>query len=277
MTRIGERVQEAAGQFHINASRWSSASKKVLVVLAILLPILLAGASLRGRPSYALSTFGDLSQFFLLATATLFFLWKSVSTRATPRAFWLLIALGFGLWSVNMSLWVYYEVWLHQPGEFLLFIKFVPMLAALALAPNNENPDRSRLLGLFDLTSLLVCWTYVYLFWAMAYLLAGNDLASYNSHSDIVDAMGNQVFLIVLAVVALRSQGRWRGFYLNFLGAVATYDFASILINHAIGARAQPKRDGAATVRDGGGCLRVRASCDGTARALSRTAPTSVT
>ena len=236
-------MQEAAGQFHINGSRGSSASKKALVVLAILLPILLAGASLRGRPSYALSTFGDLSQFFLLATATLFFLWKGVCTRATPRAFWLLIALGFGLWSVNMSLWVYYEVWLNQPvpsipiGEFLLFIKFVPMLAALALSPNNDNPDRSRLLGLFDLTSLLVCWTYVYLFWAMAYLLAGNDLASYNSHSDIVDAMGNQVFLIVLAVVALRSQGRWRGFYLNFLGAVATYDFASILINRAIGSK----------------------------------------
>ena len=241
LARIGERVREATGQFHINASRWSSASKKALVVLAILLPILLASASLRGRPSYALSTFGDLSQFFLLATATLFFLWRGVRTRATPRAFWLLIALGFGLWSVNMSLWVYYEVWLNQPvpsiptGEFLLFIKFVPMLAALALAPNDDNPDRSRLLGLFDLTSLLVCWTYVYLFWAMAYLLAGNDLASYNSHSDVVDAMGNQVFLFVLAVVAIRSQGRWRGFYLNFLGAVATYDFASILINRAIG------------------------------------------
>ena len=241
LARIGERVREATGQFHINASRWSSASKKALVVLAILLPILLASASLRGRPSYALSTFGDLSQFFLLATATLFFLWRGVRTRATPRAFWLLIALGFGLWSVNMSLWVYYEVWLNQPvpsiptGEFLLFIKFVPMLAALALAPNDDNPDRSRLLGLFDLTSLLVCWTYVYLFWAMAYLLAGNDLASYNSHSDVVDAMGNQVFLFVLAVVAFRSQGQWRGFYLNFLGAVATYDFASILINRAIG------------------------------------------
>ena len=137
------------------------------------------------------------------------------------------------MWSVNMFLWVYYEVWLNTPvpsvpiGEFLLFIKLVPMLAALALEPNNDNPDHPRLLGLFDLTSLLVFWTYVYLFWAMAYLLVGNDLARYNSNSDTIDVVGNQVFLLILAVVAYRSQGRWRGFYLHFLGATATYGFAS--------------------------------------------------
>jgi len=241
LARIGERVQEAAEQPHINASRWSSASKRSLVALAILLPVLLAGASLRGRPSYALTSFGDLTQLFLLTTASLFFAWKGISTRGTPRAFWLLMALGFGMWSVNMFLWVYYEVWLNQPvpsvpiGEFLLFIKLVPMLAALALEPSDESSDRPRLLGLFDLTSLLVYWTYVYLFGAMAYLLAGNDLATYNSQSDIVDAVGNQVFLIVLAVVAYRSRGRWRGFYFQFLGAMALYDIASFLINRAIG------------------------------------------
>jgi signal transduction histidine kinase len=240
LSRIGERVQEAAGQPHINVSRWSSAGKRVLVVLAILLPVLLAGASLRGHSSYALTAFGDLSQFFLILTATFFFTWKGISAHGTPRAFWLLLALGFGMWSVNMFLWVYYEVWLNQPvpsvptGEFLLFIKLVPMLAALALEPSDESSDRPRLLGLFDLTSLLVYWTYVYLFGAMAYLLAGNDLASYNSQSDIVDAVGNQVFLLVLAVVAYRSRGRWRRFYLQFLGAMALYDIASFLINRAI-------------------------------------------
>jgi signal transduction histidine kinase len=233
-------VQEAAGQPHINVSRWSSAGKRALVVLAILLPVLLAGASLRGHSSYALTAFGDLSQFSLILTATFFFTWKGISAHGTPRAFWLLLALGFGMWSVNMFLWVYYEVWLNQPvpsvptGEFLLFIKLVPMLAALALEPSDESSDRPRLLGLFDLTSLLVYWTYVYLFGAMAYLLAGNDLASYNSQSDIVDAVGNQVFLLVLAVVAYRSRGRWRRFYLQFLGAMALYDVASFLINRAI-------------------------------------------
>jgi len=69
----------------------------------------------------------------------------------------------------------------------------------------------------------------------MAYLLAGNDLAQYNRNSDIVDTVGNQVFLLVLAVVAFRSQGRWRGFYLHFLGAMSMYDFSSFLINRAIG------------------------------------------
>ena len=107
LTRIGERVQEAVEQLQSNSNRWSSSSKKALVVLAFLLPVLLAGASLRGRPSYALTAFGDLSQLFLLVTATLFFARKGISTRGTPRAFWLLMALGFGMWSVNMYLWVY--------------------------------------------------------------------------------------------------------------------------------------------------------------------------
>ncbi|MGB2670612.1 MAG: HAMP domain-containing sensor histidine kinase [Candidatus Acidiferrum sp.] len=210
------------------------------MALALLLPVLLASASLLSHASYTLAAFGDLSQFFLLATATLLFAWNGVSSRGTARAFWLLLALGFGMWSVNMSLWVYYEVWLNQPvpsipvGEFLLFLKLVPMLAALALGPNIDKRDRPRLLGLFDLTSLLVYWTYAYLFWAMAYMLAGNDLASYNRQSDIMDAVGNQIFLLVLAVVAFRSRGRWRTFFFHFLGATAIYSLASILINHAI-------------------------------------------
>jgi signal transduction histidine kinase len=235
-------VQEGAGKLHSNANRWSSSGKKFHVAIPVLLLVLLAGVSLLSRPGYALTAFGDLTEFFLLAAATAFFARKGVSSRGTPRAFWLLIALGFGMWSVNMFLWVYYEVWLNQPvpsipiGEFLLFIKLVPMLAALALEPSNDSPDRPRLLGFLDLTSLLVCWTYVYLFWAMAYLLTGNDLARYNSNSDIVDEVGNQLFLAILAVVAFRSRGRWRGFYLHFLGASAVYSLASILINRALSA-----------------------------------------
>jgi hypothetical protein len=69
----GESVQEVTSQPNISSSGWSSFSKKALVVLAVLLPVLLAAASLRGRSSYALTAFGDLAQLFLLATASLFF------------------------------------------------------------------------------------------------------------------------------------------------------------------------------------------------------------
>ncbi|MGC1418140.1 MAG: ATP-binding protein [Candidatus Acidiferrum sp.] len=233
-------MQEAPGQLKISTTRATFSSKRALVVLVISLLVLLAAASLRGRPSYALTAFGDLTQFFLLITATVFFAWRGISNRGAQRAFWLLLALGFAMWSVNMFLWVYYEVWFSRlvpsvpDGEFLLFTKLVPMLAALAIEPNHDKPDRSRLLGLFDLTSLLVYWTYVYLFWAMAYLLAGNDLATYNSHSDIIDALGNLVFLVAIAAVAFRSRGQWRRFYLHFLGAASMYSLASLAINWAI-------------------------------------------
>jgi signal transduction histidine kinase len=68
----------------------------------------------------------------------------------------------------------------------------------------------------------------------MVYLLAVDDLTRYNSQSDIVDLVGNQVFLAMLAVVFFRSRGAWRSFYLHFLGAFATYAFASFVINHGI-------------------------------------------
>jgi signal transduction histidine kinase len=233
-------VLEEAGQLHINSGGWNSVGKKVLTAFAVLLPILLTGVSFRGRPSAAVSATWDLTQFFLLAIATVFFAMKGLSARATQRAFWLLIALGFCVLSVNMFLWAYYELWLKRPvpslpiGEFLLFIKLVPILAALALQPHKERSDRTRLLGLFDLSSLLVCWAYVYVFWAMAYLLAANDLARYNRNSDAADAVGNQVCLLILFFVAIRSRGRWRGFFLHFLGAFALYSLSSILINQAI-------------------------------------------
>jgi signal transduction histidine kinase len=241
LARTGEGVQ--LGELHRNSTRWSNSSKKVLVVLAFLLPALLAGGSLRGQSSYALTAIEDCTQFFLLATATLFFLWRGHSARGTSRAFWFLIAFGFTIWSVSMFLQVYQEVWLRSPvssmppGALLHFVTLIPMLAALAIEPDNDGPARPRLLSFFDVASLLICWIYIYLFWATAYLLAGNDLLSYNSHSRIVDAVANQVFLLILALVAFRSQGAWRHFYLHFLGAAATYGFASILINNAIGSR----------------------------------------
>lgn len=233
-------MRQMEGQLQIGSSRWSSASKKVLLTLAVVTPVALTGASLGRRPNDLLTAAWDLSQFFLLAIATVFFTRKGFSSRATQKAFWLLMAFGFCVLSVNMFLWDYYELWLKHAvpslpvGEFLLFIKFVPLLAALALQPHKERNDRIRLLGLFDLSSLLVCWTYVYFYWAMAYLFAASDLARYNRNSDAADAVGNQVLLLVLVVVAMRSRGRWRGFYLHFLGAFALYSFTSILLNHAI-------------------------------------------
>jgi len=233
-------VHEAPSQLRIRSGRWTFSARRALAAFVLLLPVLLAGASLSVPRSYALTAFGDLSQFFLLATATIFFVRKAVSTRATHRAFWLLLALGFAAWSTNMFLWTYYEVLRNVPvpsipiGDFLLFIKLVPMIAALALEPNHETPGRPPVLGLLDIASLLVYWTYIFLFWAMAYRFSGNDLGRYDRNSDIVGDFGNLFFLVILAVVAMRSRGSWRSFYLHFLGASMVYTVTATLLNNAI-------------------------------------------
>jgi len=67
-------------------------------------------------------------------------------------------------------------------------------------------------------------------------LFAENDFARYSRNSDIVDIAGNQLFLVILAVVTLRSRGPWHGFYFRFLGAAAIYDFASVLLDRALAA-----------------------------------------
>jgi signal transduction histidine kinase len=197
-------------------------------------------AAFNARPSYALTVFGDLTQLFLVASAAGVMFANGLSGRGRVRVFWLLLSLGFAIWLSSLLMWAYFEVWLRQPipdlpaGDVLLYLKIVPMISAIAIAPHLEDTSRPRMLGYLDLFLLVAYWLYIYVFWVLCYRLGVNDQGLYNFHFNAIDAVGNQIFLVVLGLAAVRTPGPWRILYMHYFGAAALYTLASVLSNVAI-------------------------------------------
>jgi hypothetical protein len=197
-------------------------------------------AAFKARPSYALTVFGDLTQLFLVASAAGVMFANGLSGRGRVRVFWLLLSLGFAIWLSSLLMWAYFEVWLRRPipdlpaGDVLLYLKIVPMISAIAVAPHLEDNSRPRMLGYLDLFLLVSYWLYIYVFWVLCYRLAVNDQGLYNFHFNVIDALGNQIFLVVLGLTAVCTRGRWGILYMHYFGAAALYTLASVLSNVAI-------------------------------------------
>jgi len=119
-------------------------------------------------------------------------------------------------------------------GDTLLFLKLVPITAALALEPQIGDSKRPRIFGVLDLSLVLVYWLYLYAFWVLVYRLDSNDVGIYNFHFNVVDAGGNAFLLLAVGMSALRTSGAWRKLYWLYFTGVALYCIASVVSNVAI-------------------------------------------
>jgi signal transduction histidine kinase len=238
---------EAAHAVSASDASLSAAPKKLNFLglqlwfaFSILLIGIAALAALNARPSYALTAFGDLTQLFLVGSAAGVMFANGLASRGRVRVFWLFMSLGFAIWFSSLSMWAYFEVWLRRPipdlpaGDVLLYLKIVPMISAIAVAPHLEASSRPSMLGYADLFLLVAYWLYIYVFWVLCYRIAVNDQGLYNFHFNLIDAIGNQIFLIVLGFSALRTRGPWHILYMHYFGAAALYALASMLSNVAI-------------------------------------------
>jgi len=217
-----------------------SMALRVWIGFSIVLVATAAFAALRGRPSYSLTTFGDLTQLLLVILAFGTMAANAFANRGPVRVFWVLMSLGFAFWISSLSMWVYFEVLLHQSvpdlpaSDVLVYLKIVPMIGAIGVAPHLDHTRRPRALGYLDLILLLVYWLYIYVFWVLCYRIAFVDQAVYNFHFDVIDALGNQIVLTFIGYTAVRTSGPWRTLYLHFFGATALYALSSVLSNVAI-------------------------------------------
>jgi signal transduction histidine kinase len=237
---------EPAGEQHKHdalrsaASGRSSLGLRVWIGFSVILLSAAALAALRARPSYSLTTFGDLTQLLLVILACGIMAANAFASRGPVRVFWVLLSLAFAFWISSLSMWVYFEVGLHRSvpdipaSDVLVYLKIVPMIAAIGVAPHLDHTRRPRALGYLDLVLLLVYWLYIYVFWVLCYRIAFVDLAIYNFHFDVIDALGNQLLLTFIGYTALRASGPWRTLYLHFFGATALYALSSVLSNVAI-------------------------------------------
>ncbi|MGH9510785.1 MAG: sensor histidine kinase [Terriglobales bacterium] len=206
------------------------------------LVLIQAAVSLVMSPGSGLAYVSDLIQCLLLFSGTLSFLPNVLETRGRSRAFWAFLMFGTSLWLAYQLLWTYFEVFLHREvpnpfaGDVVLFLHFVPMMAALAVNPNSSRDDRTQKLGTLDFTMLLLWWLYLYLFAIIPWQYVQTNAAIYSANLNTLYLAEKFVFLGCLALIYLRSRDKWKRFYAHLFGACLIYSLSSYLANWALAA-----------------------------------------
>jgi signal transduction histidine kinase len=201
---------------------------------------LLAVAALILPQSFRLTALSDVIQCLLLLAGTAFLVPRARSTQGRLRLFWMLLALGIGLWFFYQLLWTYFEVWLRADvpaifsGDIVLFLHIVPLIAALAVRPHIPRDEYAARLGHLDFTLLLVWWVYVYVIIVMSWQYALPNEMAYSRNLNAVYLVEKLVFLSALIACWISSQGAWRMFYANLFGASLIYSASSYVANWAI-------------------------------------------
>ncbi|MGB7845318.1 MAG: HAMP domain-containing sensor histidine kinase [Candidatus Acidiferrum sp.] len=210
----------------------------LLLGLGVMVASLLAAVFLpRG---FALAVFGDALQTGLIGVTAFLSFQNFLRGHSRVRIFWFLIFAGSLLWTASTAIWSIYEIWFSLPVpdapvvDILLFVKVVPLTAAVALAPGRKHNSRFLAFGLLDVFILMLYALYLYAFCVFAYRLLPGSTATYNFYFDLAAAMGNQIFTIVAGIALFHAQGHWRGLYRIFFFAAACYCIGSIVSNLAI-------------------------------------------
>lgn len=197
-------------------------------------------ASLLIAPGFALTVFSDVTQCILLLSATAALLPNITKNHGRTRVFWGLMTLGIVFWLSYQLLWSYIEIVLRkdvpQPfvGDIVVFLHFVPMMAALALQPQAQQNEHEARLGRLDFVLLLTWWVYLYLFAVIPWQYAQRDEFSYGRNLNALYLTEKLVFLVGLLIVWKRSKKGWRIIYGHWLGASLVYALSSYIANWAI-------------------------------------------
>ena len=206
-----------------------------LIVLA--LSLVAALALPRGA---ALATLADCLQPALGLLATILCFQNFRRTEAHVRGFWFLLSLGSALWLVSLVIWSTHELFLGIAvpdvpiGDIFLFVKMVPFIAAVVLAPHRKHDSRFRAFGFLDITILILYSLYLYAFCVYAYRFLPGAKVAYDYQFNLADAIANQLFVLATAVALFRSRGTWGLLYRLYFFSAATYCVASDISNVAI-------------------------------------------
>ena len=165
---------------------------------------------------------------------------NGISSKGRMRVFWILQAIGWGLWLTDQLLWIIYDLLLQKKmpvmfsADALLFMAGVPILGGLLLRPHLRPSERSARLGGLDFSLLLLWWLYLYIFYVICWQYVSPDLARYDKNYNLLDAGEALVLASVLGAFCYQASGQWRKFYGYFLGAVLFNNVAFYLINREL-------------------------------------------
>ena len=189
---------------------------------------------------FALAAFSDVMQCAMLFLAAAACLLNVIRTNRRARLFWSLMGLGMASWWAYRLLWAYIEIVQRREvpdpftGDAILFLHFVPMMAAVLLQPDIRQDDTELRLGTLDFALLFLWWVYLYLYVVIPWQFVQLNEAAYDRNWDVAYVAEKAAFLLGLALVWWRSSGRWRTTYAHWFGASLLYSLSSYVANWAL-------------------------------------------
>src|SRR6266853_1777863 len=191
-------------------------------------------------PGAGRTAFGDIFQCLLPLLVNGALLMNAITPNRRKNAFWMLLALGCSLGLGGQVIWTYVEVYQHRVlpdpfiGDFVFFLRTLPMIAALTMQPHKQHDSRRTLYGYVDFSLLLCWWIYLYLLTVIPWQSIAIDDARYNQAYNVICSFENLVFVAGAIVLSAKAAGRWRRIYAHLAGAGAAYTFGSLLVNLSI-------------------------------------------
>ncbi len=210
----------------------------LLVGFLVIKAILSLGLGLGDK----LVLYGSGAYFLLLLLATSFAILNAFERTYGRRLFWVFIAAGYGLWSLDQWIYMYSGAIRHAdvPDNSLadpaLFLHLVPLMAALAMQPHLRRSDQKSYRATLNFLFLLFFWVFLYAYLLFPYQYLFPNPAIYNPRFTMLYAVENALLVLVLCLVTPRAQAPWKSIYGHLLGASALYALSSTLANMAIDA-----------------------------------------
>jgi PAS domain S-box-containing protein len=214
------------------SSSWPVALIGLVVIKAVL--------SLALAPGSFLISYSGISYFLLLLLATSFAIRNGIQNTLGTRPFWMLLAVAYGLWSLDQGIFLYYELGLHidvpnnSIADPVLFLHVVPLIAALAILPHRSASERKLYRTILDSLLLLFFWIFLYGYIVLPYEYSNSNGVGYEMRFDILYLLENLSLVLVAGILTLRVQAPWKSIYGHLLGASTLYALSSTVANLAI-------------------------------------------
>jgi signal transduction histidine kinase len=190
--------------------------------------------------SFGLIALSDIIQCLLLISGTAAFVPLALRSHGRLRLFWSLLAVGIAFWLCYQIFWTYYEVVLQRDvpdlcaWDIVLFLHFVPLMAAIALRPHVPRDEYAARVGHLDFALLMVWWLYLYVLIVMPWQYVVPDIPAYNRNLNDVYTVEKIVFLGGLVVCWITSKREWKKLYAGLFAVTFGYSISSAAANWAI-------------------------------------------
>jgi len=183
---------------------------------------------------------GDLIPLAVLGAAMYYALLNSIDSRGHVRLFWVLISASLAMWLANLGCWAVYELILHRslpdpfPGDIVLFLHVVPIMAAVVLRPSELDGNEGRFISTLNVLILLGWWVVVYAFFVFPDEYLATNITTYTLRWDLLYVVEGMMLVGLAASAYFANTGPWRKLYGYIFAGSCLYTFASEAMNAAI-------------------------------------------